>query len=469
MQRVLSIAGSDSGGGAGIAADLKTIALLGAQGSCVLTALTAQNSLGVSGIHPVPPAFVEAQLEAVLSDIGADACKCGMLYSAQIIRAVAGKLAKYGVPNVVVDTVLAAGSGDPLAEAEAASAYRELFAVARLVTGNLSEMAALSGVEVADEEGMRRAAAVLVAQGARAVLVRGGHLPGKAAVDILFDGRQYRRFTLPRVDTPHDHGTGCTVSAAIATYLARGSSLEEATSAAKGLVHRGLRDSRALGAGKGPVNIYPALQDAAEHCRVVSELGAALEVLKGSAVATLMPEVGMNLAFALPAATTTLDVAAFPGRLGLYHGQLSAFGGPEFGASSHVARIVLTAMRRDPGLRCALNLRFGEDVLAACRKTGLRLASFDRAQEPAEVASREGGSLVWGVAEALKGEALPQAIFDRGGQGKEPMVRLIGRTPGEVTGWVAAIGAMLSSTASSSMASSSATGSPQGDGPQGAA
>jgi hydroxymethylpyrimidine/phosphomethylpyrimidine kinase len=444
LQRVLTIAGTDPGGGAGVAADLKTIALLGAHGLCCVAALTAQNSTGVKGIHPVPPQFVAAQLEAVLSDIGCDAAKCGMLYSAEVIRAVADQLAKYRVPHVVIDTVLAAGSGDPLAEAEALAAYRELFPLAALVSGNLSEVSALTGIKVTDEPSMREAARALVGQGAKAALVRGGHLSGGEAVDILHDGQEFYRFSLPRVNTPHDHGTGCTTTAAIATYLARGHALPEAVRLAKELVHRGLRDATPLGAGKGPVNILAALGVAAERCRVLSELSAAFEMLRGApGLSRLIPEVGMNLAFALPAASSVDEVAAFPGRLGLYHGRLTGFGPPEFGASSHVARIVLTAMQRDPGLRAALNIRHGEDVIAACRAAGLKLSSFDRAQEPPEVAAREGGSLVWGVAEALKDEGLPQAVYDTGGLGKEPMVRLLGRTPGEVARWAIEVAATL--------------------------
>lgn len=445
MQRVLTIAGTDSGGGAGIAADLRTIALLGAHGMCAVAALTAQNSTGVKGILAVPPAFVAAQLEAVLADIGCDAAKCGMLHSAATVKVVAQTLARFQVPNLVVDTVLAAGSGDPLAEAEAVAAYRELFPLAALVTGNLAEASALAGIGVNDVAGMEEAARALAAQGARAALVRGGHLGGGEAVDVLYDGREFIHFSLPRVDTPHDHGTGCTVSAAIATYLARGHALAEAVRRAKELVHRGLRDARPLGAGSGPVNILPQLTLEAERCRVLAELAAAFEVLRAlPAIARLVPEVGMNLAYALPAAAGATEVAAFPGRLGVYRGRLAAFGPPEFGASSHVARIVLTAMSRQPALRAALNVRFSEEILEACRRCGLRLASFDRAEEPPEVAGREGGSLVWGVARAMSGEGEPpQAVWDRGGQGKEPMVRLLARTPGEAAALAAMIATRL--------------------------
>ncbi|MFH0809439.1 MAG: bifunctional hydroxymethylpyrimidine kinase/phosphomethylpyrimidine kinase [Pseudomonadota bacterium] len=444
MPKVLTIAGFDSSGGAGIGADLKTIALLGAHGLGAVTALTAQDSTGVHAIHPVPPAFVEQQLEAVLADIGCDACKCGMLYSAGVIKTVSEVLARHGVPNVVLDTVVAASSGDRLMEAGAVRALRGLFPLARLVTGNLAEAEWITGIRVTDEALMRQAAEELIRLGAKAVLVRGGHLEGAEAVDILYDGGEFTRFVLPRVATAHDHGTGCALTAAIATYLARGHGLVEATWKAKELVHQGLKAARSLGAGKGPVNIFAAVAMQTERCRVLEELAVALDTLRRHPAAGLMPEVGMNLAFALPGATATDLVAAFPGRLGLHGGRITPFGPPRFGASSHVARIVLTAMRHDATLRAALNIRYDERTLAACGEAGLRLARFDRAQEPPEVAATEGSSLVWGVAAALgTAEEIPQAIYDLGAHGKEPMIRLIGRTPHEVVGWAMRIAEFL--------------------------
>ncbi len=208
VPKALTIAGSDSGGGAGIQADLKTFAALGVYGASVLTAITAQNTRGVTAIHEVPPDVVAAQIRAVLDDIGADAVKTGMLSSSAIIRAVAGELRRYGVGRLVVDPVMVAKGGDHLLRPEAVEALREeLLPLAQVVTPNLPEAEALAGAPVADDAGIREAARRIHAMGPRHVVIKGGHRPGPA-VDLLFDGREFQEFSAERVDTPHTHGTG---------------------------------------------------------------------------------------------------------------------------------------------------------------------------------------------------------------------------------------------------------------------
>jgi hydroxymethylpyrimidine/phosphomethylpyrimidine kinase len=204
----LTIAGSDSGGGAGIQADLKTFAALGVYGASVLTAITAQNTRGVTAIHEVPPDVVAAQIRAVLDDIGADAVKTGMLSSSAIIGAVAGELRRYGVERLVVDPVMVAKSGDHLLRPEAVQALREeLLPLAYVVTPNLPEAEVLAGAPLRDEGGIRDAARRIHAMGARHVVIKGGHRSGPP-VDLLFDGHVFREFAAERVETPHTHGTG---------------------------------------------------------------------------------------------------------------------------------------------------------------------------------------------------------------------------------------------------------------------
>ena len=261
--KVLTIAGSDSGGGAGIQADLKTITLLGSYGSSVLTALTAQNTTGVSAIHAPPVEFVSNQLEAVLSDIGTDTAKTGMLYSAPIIRAVAEAIRKYRL-LVVVDPVMIAKGGSHLLQPEAVSALRDdLLPETYLLTPNLPEAEALSGLKIRNEEEMRAAALHLQKLGPRNVLIKGGHLEGEA-IDLLLDGNQFHRFSGERFVTRHTHGTGCTFSAAIATFLAQGKPLPEAVGLAKQFISIAIRTAVGIGAGHGPVNHLQAarlLQD----------------------------------------------------------------------------------------------------------------------------------------------------------------------------------------------------------------
>jgi hydroxymethylpyrimidine/phosphomethylpyrimidine kinase len=252
----LTIAGSDSGGGAGIQADLKTFSAFRVFGTSVVTALTAQNSVGVHGVFNVPPEFVVSQLDAVLSDIGADAVKIGMLSTAPIIRAVAGALPAPGRRPVVLDPVMIAKSGDPLLEPEARAALiAEMLPLAEVVTPNLLEATALADMAVVTEADMEEAARRIGKLGPRNVLVKGGHLPG-AATDILWDGRAFRRYTAPRLDSPNTHGTGCTLSSAIAAGLARGRPLADAVEEAKRYVTAAITAGFQAGRGAGALRHF---------------------------------------------------------------------------------------------------------------------------------------------------------------------------------------------------------------------
>jgi hydroxymethylpyrimidine kinase/phosphomethylpyrimidine kinase len=260
IPNLLAIAGLDPSGGAGVAADLKTFAALGCHGMAVVTALTAQNTQGVKAVHLPPADFAAAQIDAIFEDIEVAAVKIGMVACEPIIEALAERLAHYKPRFIVLDPVLYASSGDALSTSEAAAAIAQhLFPLATLITPNLAEAARLCGnVTAPDHEGMRRAAMLLHARGARAVLVTGGDLPGTTADDLLFDGNSYRLFSAPRLAARNTHGTGCTLSSAIAAYLARGWELGEAIGAAKdylGLALAGA-DSLCAGKGTGPVNHF---------------------------------------------------------------------------------------------------------------------------------------------------------------------------------------------------------------------
>jgi hydroxymethylpyrimidine/phosphomethylpyrimidine kinase len=259
--RVLTIAGSDSGGGAGIQADLKTVAALGCYGASAITALTAQNTLGVSAIHPVPPDFAAAQIAAVLEDIGADAVKIGMLYSAPLIRAVAGQLRKFAARNIVLDPVMVAQSGDRLLEDDAVGAIREhLMPLSIVVTPNIPEAEVLAGRRICSVEDMQAAAEDLGRFGSEAVLLKGGHLEESDSSDLLYLCRENRLVSLAaeRITSRNTHGTGCTLSAAIAAHLARGEDLENAVRQAKIYITAALRAGAAyrLGDGHGPVHHF---------------------------------------------------------------------------------------------------------------------------------------------------------------------------------------------------------------------
>jgi hydroxymethylpyrimidine/phosphomethylpyrimidine kinase len=259
---VLTIAGSDSGGGAGIQADLKTFSALGVYGASVITALTAQNTLGVTGIHDVPAEFITAQMDAVYSDLDVTATKIGMLSLPETIIAVARGLDRHRAKNVVLDPVMVAASGDPLLKPEAVETLkRELIPRARLITPNLHEAAALTGMAPArDEAAMRVQGEALLALGAKAVLVKGGHGEGPEAVDLLVEPGLVSRFVAERIATKNTHGTGCTLSSAIAAGLAKGMAPSESVAVAKVYVSEAIAAGAKLkiGKGRGPVHHFHA-------------------------------------------------------------------------------------------------------------------------------------------------------------------------------------------------------------------
>jgi hydroxymethylpyrimidine/phosphomethylpyrimidine kinase len=256
VPKALTIAGSDSGGGAGIQADLKTFSAFQVFGMSVLTAVTAQNSVGVSGVHNLPPDFVAQQIDAVLDDFGADAVKLGMLSTAPIIQAVAKALGTRHQAHVVLDPVMIAKYGDPLLQPDARSALIEaVLPLAEVVTPNLHEAAVLAEIPVATEADMEEAARRIHARGPRHVLVKGGHLKD-SATDVLWDGRAFTRFPGPKLDSNNTHGTGCTLSAAIAAGLAHGRSLPEAIREAKAYVTAAIREGFQLGRGVGALRHF---------------------------------------------------------------------------------------------------------------------------------------------------------------------------------------------------------------------
>ena len=257
MVRALTIAGSDSGGGAGIQADLKTFAALGVYGTSAVTALTAQNTRGVRGVEFVPPSFVVAQIAAVIEDIGTDAIKIGMLGTPDIVSAVAGALAGLPAVPVVADPVMVAKSGDRLlGEAAVASLIRDLLPRADVLTPNAPEAAVLTGRPVRTLDEARDAARRLFDLGPRAVIVKGGHLETPDVVDTLFDGRDFTEARGPRHATRHTHGTGCTFAAAIAAGLAHGRPLVEAFHEARAYLDGAIRHAPGLGSGAGPLDHF---------------------------------------------------------------------------------------------------------------------------------------------------------------------------------------------------------------------
>jgi len=427
-RRALTIAGSDSGGGAGIQADLKTFAAHGVHGMSAITCVTAQNTESVTAIHVLPSEIVREQIRVVVEDIGVDAVKTGMLYSSEIIEAVTDELRKLAVP-IVVDPVAVAKSGSRLLTDSAVKTLTErLIPIATVLTPNAHEAELLTGQKVRDLESQEKAAKLLVEMGARSAVVKGGHLSGEDVVDVLYYAGRFNHFRSERIETPDTHGTGCVFASAIAARLALGMDVDEAVSSAKIFVGESIKRALRLGRGHGPVNPTGCLFNDGERYKVLNNMRRALAILTSSQhFAELIPESRSNLVMAVEGAENIDDVAGIPGRIARVGENVKPVSEPWFGCSKHVANAVLTIMKYNPRLRSAMNIRYGSDVLDAAQALGLTTSMYDRSLEPESMKKAEGMTIPWGVEQAIKSfGGVPDIIFHRGDWGKEPMILVIG-------------------------------------------
>jgi len=421
----LTVAGSDSGGGAGVQADLKTMEACGVFGTSAVTAVTAQHTRGVEATEVLPTEAVAAQYDAVVSDLDVGAAKTGMLATAPIVELVAERVADLPAP-AVVDPVMVAASGDRLLAPEAEAAYEDLVAEAALVTPNADEAEVLTGVEVVDEGTAAAAGEALVEQGADAALVKGGHVPGERVRDVLVTADGVETFAHARVDTAATHGSGCMLSSAIAARLALGHPLVDAVEWGVDLVARAVRYHLDVGEGPGAVHHLVGVRNDAAREATAERVEAVVGRLVDADARPLVPEVGMNVAGATPYAEAADEVAAVEGRITRTLSGVAPNRGVRYGASSHVARFLLAAREVDPDLRFAMNCRFDADVEAALSALGWTVAEYDRDAQPAAVEAREGRTMDWAARTALDGvNGTPAAVVDRGAPGKEAMTKLL--------------------------------------------
>jgi hydroxymethylpyrimidine/phosphomethylpyrimidine kinase len=419
---ILSIAGSDSGGGAGIEADIKTIASLGLHPACAITSVTAQNTLGVRSAYDIPCNVIIEQVDAVCEDMDITWAKSGMLSSSEITSTIADMVKKHKL-KLVVDPVMSAEAGGDLLRKEAIRTLRdELLPVAEVVTPNINEANTLAKMQIKTVEDAKIAAKVISKTGIKYVIVTGGHLD---ASDIIYDSCNDRYFTIPGTFVEGGtHGSGCTYSSSLASYLAKGHSIEEAARMAKEFVVEGIKGSVPVGKGVGPVNQLAWLLNNAERYITINNVRDGVQLLKESnAFANLIPEVGCNIAMALPSAKSPADVAAVTGRIVKLKNNAHVVGDIEFGASSHVARIILTAMKYDSSFKASVNIKYSEAIVGICREMGLSISSFSRENEPSDTHTMD-----WGTSFAIETfKSIPDIIYDKGGIGKEAMIRIMGK------------------------------------------
>ena len=427
----MTIGGSDCSGGAGIQADIKTFSALGVYGTSVLTAITAQNSYGVQEVHEVPAEVVETQIVSLMSDQGlsVDYAKTGMLYSSAVVEVVAKALKRYKIP-FVLDPVMKAGSGGILLDEEALNTLIEqLLPLCTVLTPNVPEASFISGIEIRNKEDAREAALKIHKMGAAAVIIKGGHLEqeiaaGKAT-DLLYDGK-FDEISLNAIKIARIvHGGGCSFSAALAAELAKGKKLRDAALSAKKFVYEAISGGDEV-SNMIVVNQVHGLRRDADRYQTLQNVKEAVRILKKiEGFEDIIPEVGTNIGMAIEGAESEDDIAVVDGRIVPTKEGIKA-GCVDFGVSSHVARLILAMMECDKERRSAINVKYSPEIVAMCKKLGLRISSFERVKEPEGV-----GTMEWGVGEASR-EFVPDVIFDLGAVGKEPMVRIFGNTAVDV-------------------------------------
>ncbi|DAC72313.1 MAG TPA: bifunctional hydroxymethylpyrimidine kinase/phosphomethylpyrimidine kinase [Thermoplasmata archaeon] len=430
----LSIAGSDSCGGAGIQADLKSFSYLGVHGVTVISCVTAQNTQQVRTIYKVPVDVIENQIESLFDDFSIAAVKIGMLYDEEIVKLASRKL-KARNRKPIVDPVMVATSGDALSNNTfAASLKQYLLPQALMVTANIPEACTLADMPITQQKDIEKAAKKIFALGPEFVLLKGGHFPGDMVTDLLYDGKQFHRFVLPRIPQRKAHGSGCTLSALITGLLALEESPVAAVEKAKSITWSMINEGYFPGKGADVLNHsstiqVPPLVTYPEQFEVWLQLKNAIEALVCLLPPQFIPEVGMNFTYALPDAKTRNDVCAIQGRITRHKEHPALCGTLAYGASKHVAAIVLAAMSFDPSMRSALNIRYAQKTLRLCTSIGFTTGSFDRKDEPSTAPS----TMEWGTKHAITMlRRVPDIIYDTGSVGKEPMIRVLGKNPQDV-------------------------------------
>jgi len=325
-------------------------------------------------------------------------------------------------------------SGDRLLEPSAIEALKaELLPLAFMVTPNLDEASVLAGIRVDSIESMQEAAFRIHNMGSKNILIKGGHLENDCT-DLLYDGQEFTELSAPRIMTKNTHGTGCTLSAALATELAQGSSTLEAVKKAKEFITTSIRFSLPLGHGHGPTNPFANLSRDTQIFHCATELTRAFRKLQEACIGPLIPEVQSNLGYAIPSAVSPEDVVAFPGRIIRLGKTITQVSGPAVDASRHIAKIILTVLQYNIRYRSVMNIAYSPTIIECCRALGFRVGEFSRKEEPLDIKELEGSTLEWATERVLSsgGAEMPDMIFDRGDVGKEPMTRVLGTDPIDV-------------------------------------
>jgi len=435
VRAALTIAGSDSSGGAGIQADMKTMSALGIYSCTVITAITAQNTSNVDHILPLNADIIKKQIISILSDIPIHAIKIGMVYNNEIITAISDILRNLKIP-IVLDPIVSAGTGAQLLQREFLSDFKtKLIPICDVVTPNINEAEKLSGIKIKNESDIKKTALKIQKQGARNVVIKGGHFRNEEMIiiDTILD--EFGKFTViknPRMKIVETHGSGCNFSAAVTAFVALKFPIVKACIMANKYVHNSIVNTLKIGKGIPVNNPISTMYEESCKYKVMEELANAVDQLINiKNFEKLIPETQSNIAYAIPYAKKIEDVAGVNGRIVKLGDRSVPSSGIKFGASRHVASSILEYMKINQLVRSALNIKNDKKILDKCNRL-FRVTHYERELEPKTIKNKEGKSISWGVVRALSKNPDADIIYHTGDMGKEPMIIIFGQNPQEV-------------------------------------
>ncbi len=415
MRTALTVAGSDSIGGAGIQADVKAMSVVGVHAASVITAVTAQNTCGVDGIFPIPEEFIKAQLEAVLKDCDIKAVKTGMLYSAEIVGTVADILEDHEMP-LIVDPVMVSGTGSSLSDDGYASALKKkLLPMCELVTPNKHEAEVLAKMKIKTRDDLMLACELIGKQGS-SVLMKGGHFNTPTVVDYLYLSSEFTKMEYPRLRKA-GHGSGCVLSSFITANMAKGLDIVNAVLKSRELIQESISSQYAIGKGDVVVNTMVKLKGDTDKFQVLDALDAAAAKIVDTVPDELVPKGGMNIAMALKDAAGPEEIAAIDKRMVVHNGILRKNGPAKFGTAEGLSYILLTVMKHSPETRCIMSIAYGDDIMDVMEEVGMTSVTAEMGKDKFSEATEKA---------LRKCKGIPDAIVDKGPK-KDRVIRILAK------------------------------------------
>ena len=415
MRTALTVAGSDSIGGAGIQADVKAMSVVGVHAASVITAVTAQNTCGVDGILPIPEEFIKAQLEAVLKDCDIKAVKTGMLYSAEIVGTVADILEDHEMP-LIVDPVMVSGTGSSLSDDGYASALKKkLLPMCELVTPNKHEAEVLAKMKIKTRDDLMLACELIGKQGS-SVLMKGGHFNTPTVVDYLYLSSEFTKMEYPRLRKA-GHGSGCVLSSFITANMAKGLDIVNAVLKSRELIQESISSQYAIGKGDVVVNTMVKLKGDTDKFQVLDALDAAAAKIVDTVPDELVPKGGMNIAMALKDAAGPEEIAAIDQRMVVHNGILRKNGPAKFGTAEGLSYILLTVMKHSPETRCIMSIAYGDDIMDVMEEVGMTSVTAEMGKDKFSEATEKA---------LRKCKGIPDAIVDKGPK-KDRVIRILAK------------------------------------------